>query len=356
MHPCPPYGLTAGSYGYVGLKAVGRWGQIAVDVSLVLSQAGFCCVYVIFIAKNVLQLLNTTSCWLDGSYLWAVILLQWPVFTPLTWIRRMTHFGPTNLLADAIIAAGLTGILAYSIHGIVTAGGGVSVPMFNTGGWSLMLGTAVYAFEGVGMVVPVYDSLSVKGQRSFPTVLTLTLAGIATTYVIIGLVPYLYFSGVANVVMTDSVTLNLPRVWWSYLIQAGYCLALLFSYPLMLFPAVKVLEKPVTPWLLRDDGSTKWRKNAYRSAIVAATLGVALVGSEQLNNFVSLVGCFCCTPLAFIYPCLFHLRLVKGTPWTRASNVAIIVFGVAVFVWSTYEAIAQWSIEVLDPCAKPASA
>jgi proton-coupled amino acid transporter len=151
--------------------------------------------------------------------------------------------------------------------------------------------------------------------------------------------------------MTDSVTLNLPRVWWSYLIQASYCLALVFSYPLMLFPAIRVLEKAVTPRFLVDDGTTKWRKNAFRGLIVAATLGVALGGSEQLNNFVSLVGCFCCTPLAFIYPCLFHLRLVKGTPWTRATNIAVIIMGLAIFVWSTYEAIAQWTVQTIEPCA-----
>ncbi len=65
-----------GSYGFVGFKAVGRWGQIAVDTSLVLSQAGFCCVYVIFIAKNVLQLLNTHTCWIGAEWLWLLILFQ----------------------------------------------------------------------------------------------------------------------------------------------------------------------------------------------------------------------------------------------------------------------------------------
>lgn len=141
--------VVTGSYGTVGRKAVGRWGEVAVDVSLVLSQSGFCIVYVTFIAKNVLQLMNAHSCWLGGSYLWAFIVAQFAVFWPLTLVRRISWFGKTNLAADAIIAVGLTGILAYCISGMVgKAHDGVALvaPAFNSGEWPLMLGTAVYAF------------------------------------------------------------------------------------------------------------------------------------------------------------------------------------------------------------------
>lgn len=46
------------------------------DVSLVLSQAGFCCVYVSFIAQNGLQLLNAGKCWLGAEWLWVLIVVQ----------------------------------------------------------------------------------------------------------------------------------------------------------------------------------------------------------------------------------------------------------------------------------------
>lgn len=243
-------------------------------------------------------------------------------------------------------------------------------------------------------VVPVYDSLSLPGQKRFGTTLSITLAGIAAVYTTIGLVPYLFLQGMASTPMQDSVTLNLPRVWWAYLIQAGYCLALTFSYPLMLFPAVKILEKAAMPWItwahssaargsskagdrladhahadgdingdgavsaagatIAKPGALKWRKNVFRGVVVAVTLLIAYVGSEQLDNFVSLVGCFCCTPLAFIYPCWFHLKLIGGkrklSLWEKFSDVAIIIFGCGVLVFSTYEAIAGWSIATIDPC------
>jgi proton-coupled amino acid transporter len=376
--------VVTGSYGKVGRAAVGKWGEVAVDISLVLSQAGFCCVYVVFIARNVLQLLNVNSCWLGGEWLWLLILLEWPLFTPLTWVRRIARFGPTNLIADGLIAGGLIGVLAWSFSGIASssADGVVAhVPLFNSGSFSLMLGTAVYAFEGVGMVVPVYDSLSSAQQKRFPVTMSLTVLGISFVYILVGIVPYIYLTGMAGATMQDAVTLNLPAVWWSYLIIAGYCLALLFSYPLMLFPAVKILEKAAAPYLFTwkrgarkgggegveggeggegqnvsrrpPKGYFKWRRNVYRAGIVGVTLLVAYIGSEQLDNFVSLIGCFCCTPLAFIYPCLFHFMLVKDASRTsKVIDVLIMIFGAGILVFSTYEAIAGWSVATIDPCPR----
>ncbi len=111
---------VVGSYGYVGYAAMGRTGQVAVDASLVLSQAGFCCVYVSFIAQNALQILNAGSCWIGGEWLWLLILLQVLIFAPLTWVRRIASFGATNIVADVCIIGGLVGILAFCIQGLIS--------------------------------------------------------------------------------------------------------------------------------------------------------------------------------------------------------------------------------------------
>lgn len=188
-------------------------------------------------------------------------------------------------------------------------------------------------------------------QARFPRILSATLAGITCTYCVVGLVPYLYFAGALGKPLQDTITLNLPRVWWSWAITAGYCLALLFSYPLMLFPAIRIIES----WLayggvLPPGPASRWRRNGVRALVVVATLAVAVVGSEQLGNFVSLIGAFCCVPLAFVYPALFHLRLVPAGRVSQAVDVAIVAFGCGVFVFSTYEAVAGWTVSPINPC------
>lgn len=354
--------VVSGSYGTIGRKAVGRWGERAVDVSLVLSQSGFCMVYIVFIARNLLQLINalSSSCWLGSEWLWAIVLLEFLVFYPLTLVRRIASFGPTNIAADVIIAVGLTGILAWSASGIAHGASSgaslsLSLPLLNGSSWPLMLGTSIYSYEGIGMVLPVVDSLRPGMQRAFGRTMMWTLMGVAAVYITVGFVPYLYLEGVARVPMQDAVTLNLPRVWWAFAIMGGYCVALTFSYPLMLFPALRVIEKALGRCRLlgKDEDGFVARRNAVRAGVVACTLGVAYAGSEQLDNFVSLIGALACTPLAFIYPALFHYRLHPGASrWMRATNVAIMAIGVAVTLFATWQAIATWSISTIDPCLK----
>lgn len=390
-----------GSYGTVGKAAVGRWGQIAVDVSLVLSQAGFGCVYIVFIARNVLQLLNANSCWLDARWLWVLVLLEWPLFTPLTWVRNIASFGPTNIAADVLIALGLAAVLAWSASGMRGLSGDIGWTPFNSASAPLMLGTAVYAFEGVGMVVPVYDSLSKPAQSRFTFILSWTLLGVACVYITMGVVPYAYMAW-AGIHIQDAVTLNLPKEGWAFAVIVGYCIALTFSYPLMLFPAIVIVEKAAAPYLglvsgggrqgaskghkdsgaeaaeeglgdedvrMLDKGADSEQeeeeytvplvesrrdmlvRNAFRGFVVAVTLAVAYGGSSQLDNFVSLIGCFCCTPLAFIYPMLFHVRLNKEAGLaSRAVDWSVLLFGVGIFIFSTYQAISTWSVSVIDPC------
>ena len=248
-----PAGAT---YGDMGRRVAGVWGARAVDVALVLSQAGFCCVYISFIARNVIQLLNVSRCWVPASSLWVLVALELPLLAPLTWVRRLSSFGPTNLAADALIVAGIVAILSYSGAGMLRGpprGGALSLPaMRDSSHWPLMLGTAVYAFEGAGMVVPLINSLGPAGRARFPAYLVGTLAGVAALYVTIGLVPYAYLVGWAGEPVQDAVTLNLPKTAWSVAVIAGYCVALLFSYPLMMFPAMRVLEDAALPHLFPD--------------------------------------------------------------------------------------------------------
>ena len=116
------------------------------------------------------------------------------------------------------------------------------------------------------------------------------------------------------------------------------CLALVFTYPFMFAPAIAICEKALVPKFFApvvNETHGVWRRNTFRGVLVACTLAVSLVGARQLNNFVSLIGAFCCgearawdagrpparyccilvphtpaAPLAFVYPCAFHLVLM----------------------------------------------
>ena len=99
------------SYGLVGEKAFGPWGRTAVNTALVLSQLGFCCSYLIFIGSNLQDvIMHLSNCRYQPGP-WLLILLQIPVYTPMSWIRKIKYFSITNLIADVLIIFGLMYIM-----------------------------------------------------------------------------------------------------------------------------------------------------------------------------------------------------------------------------------------------------
>ncbi|CAN0401217.1 unnamed protein product, partial [Hapterophycus canaliculatus] len=71
-------GVSAGSYGEVARAALGRFGLVGVDVSLFLSQLGYCVVYLIFMQQNLGPILRrafpSSPPWATGTV--ALILVQ----------------------------------------------------------------------------------------------------------------------------------------------------------------------------------------------------------------------------------------------------------------------------------------
>jgi proton-coupled amino acid transporter len=122
-----------------------------------------------------------------------------------------------------------------------------------------------------------------------------------------------------------------------------YALAVLFSYPLIVFPAVEILSK-----LFFKDGpvttARKWKKNLFRFFLVCLTAGVAIGGGDDFEKFVSLVGGFACAPLGLIFPPIFHYVLVAETKREKIIDVVLAVIGTALGLFATIWAAYSWAV------------
>ncbi|KAJ3400332.1 neutral amino acid transporter, partial [Chytridiales sp. JEL 0842] len=109
---------------------------------------------------------------------------------------------------------------------------------------------------------------------------------------------------------------------------------------------------------LRDGKSNnlvKWQKNFMRTCMVSMLAFVAWAGSANLDKFVSLVGCFACIPLSFIYPSLFHYHIATSK-WVKFKDMLLVVFGCIALVYTTSITIQQWVVappNVPDRCSTP---
>ncbi|KAJ2766457.1 hypothetical protein IWQ57_004352, partial [Coemansia nantahalensis] len=328
--------VGGGSYSDIGLRLYGRWMQYAVISSIVLAQIGGCCAYTIFVAQNWRSVFNAVGghrAQLSTEF-W--IVAQAAVFVPLALIRQIRYFAPVALVANVLIIASLGYLLGFDVWHIA-AHGPAPFANYNPARFPLLVGTAVYSFEGVTLVIPILESLHDK--RGFARVLTIAITLCLGLFVCVGSLSYLTFGELVNPV----VLLNLPDTSaWTLLVQLLYSIAILFSMPLQLFPAVRIMEDMMFTRSGRDHKYVKWQKNLFRTATVLLISLIAIYGADRLDNVVSLVGSFCLVPLSFIYPSSMHLRAVARTRWVRAKDWALIVVGVLTMVYVTYISIATW--------------
>lgn len=115
---------------------------------------------------------------------------------PLTFIRNVGTFAIPNLVADGLIVFTLVSVTVYSCIHISDDGVAPDVTSFNSSNFLLMFGmprfmhavlgcchllspgTAVFSFEGIALVLPMYESLSPAQTALFPRNLTSSVFGI----------------------------------------------------------------------------------------------------------------------------------------------------------------------------------
>eukprot|EP00743_Colponemidia_sp_Colp-15_P005167 GILK01005561.1.p1 GENE.GILK01005561.1~~GILK01005561.1.p1 ORF type:complete len:468 (+),score=51.24 GILK01005561.1:59-1462(+) len=325
-----------GTFGEIGEMACGPWARRAVNFSLVASQTGFCCAYIIFISKNARVLILTLSnCTVDVPE-YAVALSTAAVLVPLVWVRKIAQFALSNLVADVFIIYTLIYIFINSSVGLAEEGHGAVQP-FHWGSCLIFLGTAVYLFEGVGMILPISEAMAKKEE--FPRLLSWSTLALVIVFSLFGLLNYIYYGDSVQPLAVSNLN---PHSWPAQVILCVYCIALVLTYPLMFFPVVAIVEGMV----FAPGPSTslrKWKKNAFRVVLVFCTIVISIFGGSNFDNFISLIGSFCCVPLAFIYPALFHLRLFPSLDWkSKAANLFMIVMGALIMVFATLMAILSW--------------
>ncbi|KAJ3152739.1 neutral amino acid transporter [Geranomyces michiganensis] len=325
-----------GSFGDIGEHLYGQWMRQLVLGSIALSQAGFCCAYYIFIAQNLRDFLMVVSdcrlVWPD----WVFIALQLAVYVPLSWVRKIKHFSITSLVADVFILVGLAYILYLDITTIATRGIATDFVWFNNQSFPLFVGTAMFAFEGICLILPIGESM--KRPEQFGKVLCACTALIGAIFFSVGAAGYATFGAQVETV----VFLNLPPGAPTQLVQLVYALAIVLSFPLTVYPTIRITEHALLG--ARDgkhDAAVKWLKNGFRAALVAVLGLVAWFGADNLDKFVALVGCFACIPLSFIYPSLFHWH-VASTRLERVKDAALVGFGIVAMVYTTMITLGEW--------------
>lgn len=338
-------------FGDMGGLLYGPHMRQAILFSIVFSQLGFVAAYTVFIAENTQSfVLSVTECRSQPS-IGFLIFMQCLVFLPLSLVRRIAKLSTAALVADVFILAGIVYLFYFEIDHLLTRGM-AKVVLFNRVDFPLLIGTAVFTFEGIGLVIPITDSM--KEPHKFPRALSGVMISIMVLFAASGALSYATFGRDVQTVVFS----NLPRdSHFVQAIQLLYSLAILLSLPLQLFPALSILELGLFRRSGKFDWQTKMGKNAFRFVVVVFCMVCAWIGADDLDKFVSLIGSAACVPLAFVYPPLLHLRACARTRRDRILDTSLVVFGTlcAIFAGSqTLHAMLSPSAPNKDPiCISP---
>jgi proton-coupled amino acid transporter len=324
------------SFGDIGGALYGEGMRKVILFSIVISQIGFAAAYIVFTSENLQALILALTKQKTLVNIETLIFLQLFIFLPLSMIRNIAKLSGTALIADFFILLGL--LYLYYWGGLTIATQGISdVKLFNPKDWTLFIGTAIFTFEGIGLIIPIQESM--KKPKQFGPVLAGVMIGITLIFVSMGALCYAaYGSNVKTVVI-----LNLPQdSKFVNGVQLLYSLAILLSTPLQLFPAIRILENGLFIRSGKHNPTIKWQKNVFRFFLVFFTALVAWGGADDLDKFVALIGSFACIPLVYVYPPLLHLKSVAQTSVSKLADVLLIIFGTGCMVYTTYGTVTRW--------------
>ncbi|GMF29120.1 unnamed protein product [Phytophthora lilii] len=198
----------------------------------------------------------------------------------------MRELAYVAVLADFMCIMGLLVVLNIDLtymerdHDNIEAIGVVSaVPFF--------FGVASYCFEGVGMVLPLENSM--QNKRNFTPILVCTVVIITTLYSTFGICGYLAFGNETDAVITLNFEGSGGLVT---LVKVFLCLGLFFTYPVMLFPVFEVLQPMLSCGNKLESPQTNQKKGVLlRAGIVLFTAVVAagIPGTVGCNIAVTLL-------------------------------------------------------------------
>eukprot|EP01079_Euglenida_sp_SAG-EU17-18_P004211 gene4211-764_t len=178
-----------------GKHAYGAIGSILVDVSIILTQTGFCTAYVLFISRNVPVLFCSSTS--EDSLLRAPGLADvssspalWPAIKalsvghgadtspdrPLFYPAHEVYLAPFSIYASVANMFGITLLFGYSFNRLM-----ISSSETIWANWRMFpqfIGAATYCYEAVGLVLPVKASMKHKKDFSFVWTLNLVLVSL----------------------------------------------------------------------------------------------------------------------------------------------------------------------------------
>ena len=186
------------SFQKIGQKALGNFGKYLVEYGIAISQVKlkiiqicFPCSYANLICTVVGQLLTAWFGIQGDKYYWLYGFVLFVILIPLCYLRKISAFSQLHIVGDIAVLATVIALLFNSID-IISKDTNFNISNFNmiNSGWSKVLGMAVTTLEGVGVILPIKESM--KDKEDFNKIVYIGMSIVAI--ILIGFPLVAYFS------------------------------------------------------------------------------------------------------------------------------------------------------------------
>ncbi|XP_075213602.1 proton-coupled amino acid transporter-like protein acs [Lycorma delicatula] len=297
------------------------------NIFLVVFQVGICCIYLLFVSKNVKQVVEYNTSFRSEIRSYILIAALPTLIASL--INSLKVLAIFSFIANLTTFIGF-GIIMYYVFN--------DRPDFSTLSkfgdpkkYPLFVGTVVFSLEAIAVVMPLENEMKDPLQfTSLCGVLNVAMIPTVVLYALVGLFGYMkYGDDVAG-----TITLSLPDdETLSQVCKLLLTFAIYVTYSLALFVAYDIIWKA---WFEKENLEENLEENSkwvtfiwqYITRVLLTTISLLLaVIIPNIELFISLVGSLCLSFSGIAFPALFDLC----TYWNKYTGKTFILFSMKCF-------------------------
>lgn len=170
----------------------------------------------------------------EWIYKWEVGLFIILIYSPIVWVRNLASFKQIFILAVSLMVLSVISISTYALT--QTAERGWTNPpgytaLNSTEYWN-MIGFAFFIFEGIGCLMPI--CAVTEEPAKFPYLVATAIALQAVVFILFSeICYYTWGDGIDDPVVMEMLPASNT---WVQLLKFLYCINLVCSYPLSIYP------------------------------------------------------------------------------------------------------------------------
>lgn len=234
----PDFAETVGLCVENGPRATHRFAnvmRVCVNWFLCVTQLGFCCVYFVFVTNNIAQIWDQYD--INMSKHWTMTIILVPILLS-SLITNLKYLALCSTLASACMLTGSAITLYFCTQDLPDIRERPFVGQL--GDMPLFFGTAIFAFEGISLVLPLQSAMQVP--RNFHKRLGVLNVGMTIVTMLFLSVGFLGFLKYGDAVSVGSLTLNIPGDNpLAQSVKLIIATGVLLGYALQLYVAIQIM-------------------------------------------------------------------------------------------------------------------